>query len=204
MDDFANIAANGIGGRQEFLTENKPKKITKKISELKKVKYRKIETEPKMSTKEELYAELERQRKKYEPFLKNYAPIRENIGEKILLKDFLLDGEKITLPHYGGPCGYNKQVYETDFNIMDKNNQKAYYICFKGADYKAVVYINDVCVGTHEGFFSPFEFNIDENVKSGTNRLKVELYNDYIYMGNAFATQEKIEGALRRNRFGMG
>lgn len=93
----------------------------------------------------------------------------------------MLDGEKITLPHYGGPCGYNKQVYETDFNIMDKNNQKAYYICFKGADYKAVVYINDVCVGTHEGFFSPFEFNIDENVKSGTNRLKVELYNDYIY-----------------------
>lgn len=37
MDDFANIAANGIGGRQELLRENKPPIITKKNIGIKEV-----------------------------------------------------------------------------------------------------------------------------------------------------------------------
>ena len=157
-----------------------------------------------MSKKEELYAELKRQKEKYAPFLENHAPEIKELSEKITLCDFVLDGEKIKIPHYGGPCGYNKQVYETEFELAEIDPEKAYYVCFKGADYKAVVYVNGVCAGIHEGFFSPFEFNIDENVKNGTNKLKIELYNDYIYMGNAFATQEKIEGNKLYAATGLG
>ncbi len=204
MDDFANIAANGIGGRRELLHENEPPVIPKRISELKKSKSEKIKTSPKMSTKEELYSELARQRKKYEPFLENHAPKFDKVSDKISLTKFKLNGEEIQIPYYGGPCGYNKQVYETEFELAELHADKAYYVCFKGADYKAVVYVNDICVGIHEGFFSPFEFNFDENVKKGTNKLKIELYNDYIYMGNAFATQEKIEGDKLYAATGLG
>lgn len=204
MDDFANIAANGIGGRQELLTENEPHKYKKRVSELRKTEEKPISLKPKMSTKEELYAELEEQRKKYAPFLKNYAPPITELTERLTLTEFTLDGKKITIPYYGGPSGYCKQIYETDFELDDIKHDKAYYICFKGADYRAVVYINGTCVGTHEGFFSPFEFNIDESVKPGKNSLKIELYNDYIYMGNAFATQEKIEGDKLYAATGLG
>ena len=204
MDDFANIAANGIGGRQELLHKNEPPVTIKTVSRLKKTQKTGIKTIPKMSKKEELYAELKRQKEKYAPFLENHAPEIKELSEKIYLSDFVLDGEKIKIPHYGGPCGYNKQVYETEFELAEINPEKAYYVCFKGADYKAVVYVNGVCAGIHEGFFSPFEFNIDENVKKGTNKLKIELYNDYIYMGNAFATQEKIEGDKLYAATGLG
>ena len=34
-------------------------------------------------------------------------------------------------------------------------------------------------------FFSPFEFEITEFICEGKNKLRIDLYNDYIYMGNA-------------------
>lgn len=203
-DFFGNIAAKGIGGRMEFLQSNEPKHIDKVCCKLEEKKCEAIVTKNKISTKEELDIELEKMREKYKSFLRNLAPVVSPINEKIVLEEFLLDGRKIKLPHFGGPVGYARQVYETTFYVEQLNAAKAYYICFKGADYKAVVYINDVCVGIHEGFFSPFEFNIDNFVRQGKNKLKVELYNDYIYMGSAFATDEKTEGEKLYAATGLG
>ncbi len=87
-----------------------------------------------MSKKEDLYAELKRQKEKYAPFLENHAPEIKELSEKIYLSDFVLDGEKIKIPHYGGLCGYNKQVYETEFELAKIDPDKAYYVCFKGAN----------------------------------------------------------------------
>lgn len=203
-DVFANIAANGIGGRMDQLCEIVPKEHKKEICEFADAKEEPIKTVPKMSTKAELYEALAKMREDYKPFMANYAPEIESKRERIYIKEFLLDGkEKITIPHYGGPVGYAKKVYESEFDLGDFSG-KAVYITFKGADYYAVVYINDVCVGTHEGFFSPFEFDITQNAKKGKNTLKVELYNDNIYMGNAFATQEKTEGEKLYAATGLG
>lgn len=203
-DVFANVAANGIGGRMDLLTEITPREIKKVSYKLEDTKDAPISTFKKIDKKAELFDELKKMRGEYEPFLKNYAPQIENKRKRLDLKEFTLNGdEKITLPHYGGPVGYHKNVYETEFEFSKKDN-KAYYICLKGADYYAVCYINDVCVGTHEGFFSPFEFLITENLKDGKNKLKIELYNDYIYMGNAFASQEQVEGDKLYAATGLG
>lgn len=192
MDIFAQIAANGIGGREELLHEPQPIKFDKKEVVLDRA-ITPFEVKKKISTKEELYQELAEIRAVYAPFLQDLAPKLETYKEVIKLEKFLLNGEEITLPHYQGPLGNHKQVYETTFqaNIAE---DKAAYVCFQGADYYAVVYINGICVGTHEGFFSPFEFEITSEVKKGTNHLRIELYNDYIYMGNAFGKQKKCEG----------
>ena len=115
-----------------------------------------------MTTKEELFEALKKMRREYEPFLADYAPKQESKRTRIDIKEFLLDGkEKITIPHYGGPVGYAKKVYESEFELSDFTG-RAVYLNFLGADYYAVVYVNDICVGTHEGFFSPFDFEITE------------------------------------------
>lgn len=196
MDIFAQIAANGIGGRDELLYDPQPLPFQKKAVLLDE-KDTPYEVEKKIGTKEELYRELAEMKKMYEPFLRDCAPKQEVFKTVLNINTFQLNGEEITIPHYAGPLGNQKQIYSTSFEVDLKENWKeeqAAYICFQGADYYAVVYVNDICVGTHEGFFSPFEFEITDVVKNGTNRIRVDLYNDYIYLGNAFATQEKCEG----------
>ena len=203
-DIFANIAANGIGGRMDQLTEITPRKYEKKAAELKDSDKAPIKTESKMCTKEELKSALSKMRKEYEPFLADLAPAQHSKRTRIDIKEFLLDGEeKVTIPHYWGPVGYAKKVYESEFQLPEFSG-KAVSINFMGADYYAVVYVNGICVGTHEGFFSPFDFDIGGVAKVGKNTLKVELYNDNIYMGNAFATQEKIEGDKLYAATGLG
>lgn len=204
-DFFADIAAGGIGGRQHLLEEQKPQKIKKKAVRLVKKDFEPIKTKKKIDTREELYAELGRMRAKYKPYLENYAPKYEQTNVQIPITEFTLDGnEKVTIPHYGGPRGYCKKVYESTFTIDEINKDKAYYICFKGADYKAVVYVNGTCVGTHEGFFSPFEFVIDENIKVGENHLKIDLYNDYVYQGSNGPVGGRFEGEKLYAATGLG
>ena len=152
MDFFGSIAAKGIGGRHELLVKNEPQKFDKKVTILE-AELEPIKTEKKISTREELYCALLDMRKYYAPFLENHAPKLEMLTESITLKEFVLDGEKITLPHYGGPAGYAKQVYTTEFTVDSVSSEKAYYVSFGGADYRAVVYVNGICVGVHEGFF---------------------------------------------------
>ena len=204
MDFFSNIAAKGIGGRQELLVKNEPQTHQTKSSELL-PSSRTIATKAKISTKEELYSLLRETRAKYAPFLENHAPKIVPITKRIELREFILDGEKIRLPHYGGPAGYAKKTYETTFTLDEISDKKAYYVSFGGADYRAVVYVNGTFVGVHEGFFSPFTFNIDREIKCGENSLKIELYNDHIFMGNeAGAGLPEYEGDKMYAATGLG
>lgn len=203
MDFFGSIAKKGIGGRQVLLAKNEPPIIKKRATELNKA-CKPLATKAKISTKEELYEELAALRQRFAPFLQNLAPKPAPVCESIELRDFMLDGEKITLPHYGGPAGYAKQIYETSFTLDEISDEKAYYLSFGGADYRAVVYLNGTCVGIHEGFFSPFSFNVDREIKKGENKLKIELYNDYIYMGNAPLGKPRCEGDKLYAATGLG
>ena len=189
-DQFAQIAADGIGGRMELLEMPKPAvyhvgKCMLNMQASDADSLTAIPTTDKISTKEQLYEELAKMKQQYQPYLENHAPFMEGCTKITKLTNFVLNGsEEITLPHYGGPLGYAVQTYETDFEAEPLAADQAMYIRFKGADYIAFVYINGECVGSHEGFFSPFEFEISEQVKPGTNHLKVVLKNDYKYMGN--------------------
>ena len=204
-DIFANIAASGIGGRQELLCNPEPKNFTKKESVLDDKDLIPFNISKKMSEKSELIEELKKIREYYKTFFYDYAPGFVEYNNRQYIKDFILNGkEKITIPEYKGPLGYAKKTYESDFVFDEIKENKSYFIRFMGADYRADVYINGTCVGMHEGFFAPFEFEITENVKPGVNTLKIELFNDYIYMGNAFATQEKCEGEKLYAATGLG
>ena len=182
-DFFTLIAENGYSQSTE-LVPNEPIAIDKRICTLTDDVDAPISIPKDMSTKEELYLEIDRMRAKYSDFLKNYAPKLESARVRTDIKEFILDGEKkVTVPHYEGPIGNATKVYEADFELGDFES-KAAYICFRGADYIAKVYVNDVCVGMHEGFFAPFEFEITEVAKKGVNHLKVVLENDFIYRGD--------------------
>ncbi|MBO5453315.1 MAG: glycoside hydrolase family 2 [Clostridia bacterium] len=198
-DQFINIADS-----MKKLTLAEPAKFDEVKVNLVDSSKAPVETVAKITTKEELYNELKAMKEEYSPFLKSYSPVVNEEKEVIDIKEFVLNGEKkITIPEYEGPIGKARKVYETTFNLNDFSG-KAVYICFDGADYEAFVYINDECVGTHEGFFSPFDFEITEFVKKGENTLKVVLKNDFVYMGNGSEKVTRAEGDKLYAATGIG
>lgn len=141
-------------------------------------------------------------REKYSPFLKNYVPEADILRNRLNLSEFkfryktkndkdfkdILDGigewENVIIPDYRGPVGINGKwmgLYRTEFKFS-VNDGKRLYLVFKGVDYAADIYINYKCIGSHEGFFAPFEFDITDVLKEN-NVLSVEIKNDYPTMG---------------------
>ncbi|WP_199614041.1 glycosyl hydrolase 2 galactose-binding domain-containing protein [Paenibacillus alkalitolerans] len=95
------------------------------------------------------------------------------------------DWETVTVPDFRGPTGENGKwsaYYRTQFAYGPIPEGKRVYLVFKGIDYKASVYVNGKCVGSHEGFFAPFEFDVTELLRN-ENSLVVEVSNDYPMMG---------------------
>lgn len=205
-DVFADIAAGGIGGRKELLYDPKPKRIWEKKCTLHSANGEKaVVTEKKMDTKEELYDALAKMRAKYDRFLRNNAPQLFSTTVRTEIEEFTLDGkEKVKIPHYGAPQGPARKVYESSFVLDNVRDDRAYYVTFGGVDYIATVYVNGECVGIHEGFFSPFEFEITRAVKRGKNTLRVVVDNDCIYGGNAFANIASAEGDKLYAATGLG
>ncbi|MBQ4629403.1 MAG: hypothetical protein IJB70_00225 [Clostridia bacterium] len=153
---------------------------------------------------DELESEIETQWKYYKPFCMDLAPdIRQTRTHKEL-KDFqwkigtdedknhfenILSGEgnwdNVTVPHFGEPLGFATTYYRTEFELTkDELSKESQWICFKGVDYKAHVFINDVYIGSHEGFFAPFEFDFTLQAKEGTNILVVVVENDFTALGS--------------------
>lgn len=66
--------------------------------------------------------------------------------------------------------------YHRDFDIGKKVDLN-YAIHFGAVNYHATVYLNGKKIDTHEGGFTPFQFNITEQVKPGLNSLVVKVDN---------------------------
>ena len=91
---------------------------------------------------------------------------------------------EVAVPHYGEPIGKAATYYRTVFQAPDRTEGERIYLHFDGVDYKAHVFINGYYVGSHEGFFAPFEFDITNTLNPAENVLLVRVENDYICMGN--------------------
>lgn len=155
-------------------------------------------------TEEQLKQLMEDKKRYFLPFFEDYAPPLENkrirqeltefqwrIGTEEDKADFsrVLNGEgeweTVKIPHFGPPLGYATTYYRTEFFLSEKMLAKdAQWICFKGVDYKAQVFINGTLVGTHEGFFAPFECDFTKQAKVGKNVCVVVVENDFIPMGS--------------------
>ena len=72
-----------------------------------------------ISTEEELSEALAALRKAYAPFLAELAPLAESKRQSLPLTEFLLDGEPVTLPDYGGPSCPCEKCYSTEFELPE-------------------------------------------------------------------------------------
>lgn len=100
-----------------------------------------------------------------------------------------LEGEgewkRVSIPHYGEPSGKAVTYYRGHFSLEPApGGLKRCFVCFDGVDYQAHVFVNGSFVGSHEGFFAPFEFDISDRIFDGENTLLVKVENDYIHLGN--------------------
>ena len=155
-----------------MLTEPAPIPFKESRTRLKNNNASPVKTEAKMSTKEELKKALSEIKKEYSPYLRNLAPELKSVSKRIEIKNFRRNGKDVTIPEYGAPLGYAFTEYKTEVEL-DGFDGKEVYLHFGAADYIATVYFNGECVGIHEGFFSPFEFNVTKAVKTGKNELRI-------------------------------
>lgn len=148
--------------------------------------------------------ELAALRERYRPFMENHLPIQETGTESVELTQFdfryLEKGEvftdrnredavweKATLPDYRGPAGEKgkwRGYYRTAFPVRERQWQERVVLQFQSVDYIARVYVNGCFVGSHEGLFAPFSFDVSDFVHVGAdNELVVECRNDIPMMG---------------------
>lgn len=187
-DQFANIAVSGINVQSKELEVVMPP--VNEEGELKTERGGNFVAFPeKVKSKEVLYKELEKQRQYYAPYFMHYAPEMENLRDRTYLTQFQWrkcekeNWEKVMIPHYVGLLGVKTIYYRTNFNIQ-KRDGKALFLHFDGVDYITRVFVNGKFVGSHEGFFAPFEFDVTAYVTDGDNTLTVEVLNDFIQQGN--------------------
>jgi beta-glucuronidase len=63
------------------------------------------------------------------------------------------------------------------------NNEKKLFLHFGSVNYLAEVYLNGEKIGSHEGGFTPFQFEITNKVKEGQNTLIVKVDSQRLYNG---------------------
>lgn len=72
--------------------------------------------------------------------------------------------------------------YKKEFSyILDGN--KRLFIHFGAVNYLADIYLNGEKIGSHEGGFTPFQFEITGKIKSGTNSLIIKVDNKRLKNG---------------------
>ncbi len=204
-DVFEEIGERDIAARRGQLKEIRPPNLPRKMLSGGKADLSAAFTPTeKLDTPEELNAELARQRLLYAPFLEDFAPVLPSLRETLRLQEFQWrleteadrtdfqhalsgagDWTAINVPHFGGPIGRAVAYYRTTFRITRAMLEKgALFVRFGAVDYKAHVFVNGHYLGSHEGFFAPFEFECIASVREGDNILLVKVENDAIYMGN--------------------
>ena len=213
-DVFAQIAVRRLESRSKDLAEPKPLPVPKRqLPLLKTAKPQGFKPQRKMTTPAQLERQLERSRRQYAKYMKDLAPALSDHRISMPLdkfnwrqqtetdiKDFstVLDGkgkwQKVTIPHYGPPLGRAVTYYRTSFNVTRKMLDKgAVFACFDGVDYKAHVFINNAYIGSHEGFFAPFEFEFTQQARSGKNTIVIKVEND-VPMGGFCAPVDQGSG----------
>lgn len=66
--------------------------------------------------------------------------------------------------------------YHKDF-VLNKKSNKRYVVHFGAVNYQAIVYVNGVKVGDHEGGFTSFQFDISDKLVDGKNFVVVKVDN---------------------------
>ena len=158
---------------------------------------------PRISTFEEMTEALVTLREEYAPFMADLAPAiaatrsslelgefqwrEETPGDRADFASVLAgkgDWTTITIPHYGPPLGKASTLYRTEFELSgEMTAAEVLRIWFGGVDYRCQVYLNGLCIGSHEGFFEEFWFDLIGAARPGRNVLLIRVENDYTMLG---------------------
>lgn len=169
----------------------------------------------KITTQAQLDAELQRMRVHYAPFMADLAPaMPARPSHELIEFDWRLadhknpapdlaaalagtgEWKRVSIPHYEGPIGKAASYYRTEVVIDDTLlSRDALFLHFNGADYYADVYVNGRLIGSHEGVFDAFEFDIKPFVKPGKNIILIRVGNDGVPIGAAQPFSAKTFGS---------
>lgn len=147
-------------------------------------------------------AKLQELREHYKPFMENHLPLLEEQTEVTSLNQFdfryLEQGksydpyetftgswEQVTIPDFRGPAGEDGKWtghYRTTFALPVFEDTQRIVLNFQSVDYIANIFVNGQYVGSHEGFFAPFSFDITSMLQE-ENELIIEVKNDIPTLG---------------------
>jgi len=82
------------------------------------------------------------------------------------------NSQRESLKYYEGTIWYKKSFTYTP------NADKRVFIYFAAVNYQCEVYLNGEKIGTHEGGFTPFQFEVTGKIKAGVNGLIVRVNNE--------------------------
>ena len=87
--------------------------------------------------------------------------------------------------------------YKKEFDLSTLKNEGRYILHFGAVDQYCEVYINEKIVGSHEGGYTPFEFDITEYVKEGKKViLLVKVIDNLTKDGAAYGKQSEKRGGI--------
>ena len=197
-DQFAKIGAQKYALQKDLLIEPPPPVLSNKILPGGLLKVDAFKYNHQITTKQELQLELDSIKKQYAGFLQSFSPTQKTLRRKLPIETMrwrietiddqqnfkhTLEGwgqwEEVKMPHYGPPIGHAVTYYTKEIELNEEMLQLgSLFTCFKGVDYKAEIFFNNVFVGKHEGFFAPFEFNVIKYAHKGKNTLLVKVINE--------------------------
>jgi hypothetical protein len=201
VDRYAKIATQLYDTREHLLEEQKPIPLANKFLPVNHDPSASFTPVKHTHTDAELDSLLQQMREQYAPYMEKLAPGFESKRQRMMLKTFkwkvkdenqsfesVLNGEgdwkDVNIPHYDEPLGRSVTYYYKEIDLSGKwFDPGSLYLCFKGVDYKAHVFVNGEYIGSHEGFFAPFEFNISATAKTGKNKILVKVENDFTMHG---------------------
>ena len=208
VDTFAAIATELVSDRHAGLEAPSP---AHKSSTHLPLQHGLLETPrpiaKKISTPEQLCSELAALRKRMAPVLANLAPELSCRRPILEVRDFQWrietpqdraefasvqngsgEWQRVSIPHYGPPLGPASTLYRQEMDLPEEMfSRERQVLCFDAVDYRCQVYLNGTCLGTHEGFFEAFEFDVTGIARRSRNILLVRVENDFTMLGQAFS-----------------
>lgn len=214
-DLFAKIAEQRADSQRATLVEPLPPTLPERyVPAARSDERAAFRPQAKVDTPEKLRAELGKARQKMARYQRNLAPVAPSARLTVPVESFdwrlethsdrqdfasVLSGagewQQVSIPHYGGPVGRAAAYYRTTFQVTEAMRAKGtLWVSFKGVDYKAHVFVNGAFLGSHEGFFAPFEFDFSAAARVGANILVVKVENDAAPISDGGSWGMKVDG----------
>ena len=83
-----------------------------------------------------------------------------------------------SLSGVGKSLGSNQELwYKRTFKVPSSWNGKDVMLNFGAVDWRSDVWVNGVKVGSHEGGYTPFGFNVTAALRKGENEVVVKVFD---------------------------